>query len=47
MVKGTYQLLLHMLMESLHSSVWWSNGFELIDNGFTYARAQKLYYKGI
>ena len=35
------------LMDLLHCNVWWSYGLKLIDNGFTYAKADKLYHKGI
>lgn len=47
MIKNTYQLPPHTFIELLHSNVWWQNNIELIDNGFTYAHAHKLYRKGI
>jgi len=34
-------------MKILHTGVWWSYGLELIENGITYTKAQKLYCKGI
>lgn len=47
MVKGTYQLLPRTLIELLHSNIWWSHSLQLIDNGFFYARAYELNWKGI
>ena len=47
MVKGVYQLPLRTRMELLHSNIWWSDGVELIKNGFPYTRGLELYRKGI
>jgi hypothetical protein len=43
MVKGIYQLPPYTLLELLHSNIWWLEGLELINNGFTYIRARELY----
>lgn len=47
MVKGIYQLPPRTRMELLHSNIWWSDGVELIGNGFTYSKGLELYCKGI
>ena len=47
MAKGIYQLPPRTRMELLHSNIWWSDGVELINNGFEYARGLELYRKGI
>lgn len=47
MVKGSYQLPLHNLVELLHSNIWWSDGLEFVNNGFSYVRGLELYRKGI
>ena len=47
MVKGIYQLPPCTRMELLHSNIWWSDGVQLINNGFTYARGLELFRKGI
>ena len=47
MVKGTYQLPPRTRMELLHSNIWWSDGVELINKGFTYEKCCTLYSKGI
>lgn len=45
MAKGTYQLPSCTLMELLHFNVGWLYGLDLINDGFTYIRAHKLYRK--
>lgn len=47
MVEGMYQLPPHDLLGLLHLNIWWSKGLTLIDNGFSLARAHKLYLEGI
>lgn len=47
MVKGVYQLLPYTRMELLHSNTWWSDGVDLLNKGFTYAKGLNLYHKGI
>lgn len=47
MVKGLYQLPPCTRMELLHSNIWWSDGVELINKGFTYAKGIDLYRNGI
>jgi hypothetical protein len=34
-------------MELFHSNIWWSDGVELIDKGFTFEKGRTLYRKGI
>ena len=34
-------------MESFHSNIWWSDGVELIDKGFTYEKGRTLFRKEI
>ena len=45
MVKGLYQL--PPRMELLHSNLWWSEGVDLLKNGFTYTQWINLYRKCI
>lgn len=47
MVKGIYQIPLHTQMELVHSNIWWSDGVELFNKGFTYSKGLNLYHKGI
>ena len=47
MVKGIYQLPPCMRMELLNANVWWSEGLDLINQGFTYSKGLTLYCKGI
>lgn len=44
---GLSHLPPHSLIELLHSNIRWYEGIELINNGFSNARARKLYRKGI
>lgn len=46
-LKKPTNFLLAPLWRPLHSNVWWSEGLELINNGFTYATAHELHHKGI
>ena len=34
-------------MKFLHSNIWWSDGVELLEEGFSYAKGYELYCKGI
>ena len=47
MVKEIYQLPPRTMMELLHSNIWCSDGVQLINNGFTYARRLDLFRKKI
>lgn len=47
MVKELYQLPPRTRMELLHSNMWWLDGVELLNKGFTYAKGLNLYCKGI
>jgi hypothetical protein len=47
MAKRIYQLPPCSRMELFHSNIWWSDGVELLKNGFTYPRGLELYRKGI
>ena len=47
MAKGIYQLPPRTRMKLLHSYIWWSDGVEFINNGFTYVKGWELYRKGV
>ena len=47
MVKGIFQLPPQMGMELLHANIWWSEGLDIINHGFTYFKDLTLYRKGI
>lgn len=32
-------------MELLHSNIWWLDGVELLNKGFTHAKCRSLYHK--
>lgn len=38
MIEYTYQFPPHILMELLHSNVWYSDGMELLNKGCTYPK---------
>lgn len=47
MVKGVYQLPSRPMMELLHANIWWLEGLDFINQGFTYSKDLILYRKGI
>ena len=47
MVKGLYQLPPRTRMELLHSNIRWSEGVDLINKGFPYAKGLHFYRQGI
>lgn len=47
MVKGIYQLPPCTLIELRHSSIWWLEGIELINNGFAHAKVGDLHMRGV
>ena len=47
MVRGTYQLPRHTMMELLHSNIWWSEGVDLLNKRIDYTKGLHLYRKGI
>lgn len=47
MVRGAYWLLSCTLTELLQCNIWWLEGLELINNGFTNNKALELHCKGI
>ena len=47
MVEGIFQLPPRMRMELLHANIWWSEGLDLLNQGFTYSKGLTLYHKGI
>lgn len=47
MIKGIYQIPPHIKMKLPHLNIWWSNGVEPLNKGFTYVKGLHLYCKGI
>lgn len=47
MVKEFYQILPRTRIDLLHLNIWWLEGLQLINNGFTYEQGRLLYCKGI
>jgi hypothetical protein len=46
-VKGIYQLPSRIRIELLHSNIWWADGMEPLNKGFTYAKSLNICRKGI
>ena len=47
MVKNLYQIPPRTRNELTHSNIWWTEGLQLIDNGFPYEQARQFYRNGI
>ena len=47
MEKGIYQLPPCSRMELLYSNIWWSDGVDLLNNGFECAKGLEFYRNGI
>ena len=47
MVKEIYQILPRTRMELLNSNIWWTEGVELLKQGFSLEKGLQLYRKGV